>query len=117
MSAAATGLMRFVGMTLQVEPVARAPVVGQPKEVRTTLLPLAVPEKGLKITVFAAAAMLVRFVINSEKSPRRIAAVGTVKSCGSAMLSLRCSYENRKKVRSRPLYILGTNTGPFSTPP
>ncbi len=87
----ATGLNRLDGIMLQVELAGSAPEVGQPKEVRTTLLPLCTPEKGLKITVFAGSAMLLRFTISAEKSPLRIANVGTVKSCGSAMLSFRRS--------------------------
>ncbi len=90
-------------MMLQVEFAGNAPEVGQPNDVRTTLLPLCMPENGLKITVFAAAAMLLRLTISAEKSPRRIASVGTVKICGSAMLSFRRSYETKKNVRSRPL--------------
>ena len=70
---------------------------------RTTLLPLCCPENGLKITVFAELAMLLRLTISAEKSPRRIASVGTVKICGSATLSLSRSYETRKNVRSVPL--------------
>ena len=48
--------------------------------------------------VFAAFATLVRSVINAEKSPLRIAAVGTEKSWGSAVLSSSRSYEKRKNV-------------------
>ena len=70
---------------------------------RTTFEPLCVPENGLKITVFAELVILVRLAIRAEKSPRRIASVGTVKICGSATLSLRRSYEARKNVRSLPL--------------
>src|SRR5688572_25605856 len=98
---AATGLIRLLGIMLQVEFAGSAPEVGQPNDVRTTLLPCCTPENGLKITVFAEAAMLFLFTINAEKSPRRIASVGTVNICGSATLSLRRSYETRKKVRSR----------------
>src|SRR5829696_1625753 len=98
-------------MMLQVEFAATAPEVGQPKEVRTTLLPLCWPENGLKITVFAELAILLRLTIRAEKSPRRIASVGTVKICGSAMLSLRRSYETRKNVRSATLSIFGKATG------
>jgi len=75
-------------MMLQVELLGSAPEVGQPNELRTTLLPLCTPENGLKITVFPALAMLLRLTMSAEKSPRRMASVGTVKICGSAMLSL-----------------------------
>ncbi len=88
---------------LQVELAGNAPDVGQLNELRTTLLPLCVPENGLKITVFAEFAMLVRLTISAEKSPRRMASVGTVKTCGSATLSFKRSYETRKNVRSCPL--------------
>ncbi len=88
---AATGLISALGMMLHVELEANAPEVGHPNDVRTTLLPLCVPENGLKITVFPAFAMLLRLTMSAEKSPRRIASVGTVKICGSAMLSLKRS--------------------------
>ena len=78
-------------MMLQVEFAATAPDVGQPKEVRTTLLPLVRPVNGLKMTVLAGSAMFARLTIKAEKSPFLIAAVGTVKTCGSATLSKRCS--------------------------
>ena len=78
-------------MMLQVEFDATAPEVGQPKDVRTTLVPLCTPENGLKITVFAESVMLLRLTISAEKSPRLMASVGTVKICGSAMLSFRRS--------------------------
>src|SRR5215510_4951740 len=103
-------------MMLQVELTGNAPEVGQLKELRTTLLPFCTPENGLKITVFAEEAMLLRLTIRAEKSPRLIASVGTVKICGSATLSFRRSYETRKNVRSRPLSIFGDETGPLKTP-
>ena len=53
-------------MMLQVEFAATAPDVGQPNELRTTLLPLCCPENGLKITVFAQFAMLLRLTISAE---------------------------------------------------
>ena len=47
MSAVATGLKSADGIILQVELAETAPEVGQPNDVRTTLLPLVVPENGL----------------------------------------------------------------------
>src|ERR1043166_2419322 len=101
MSAAAIGLIRFEGMMLHVELAAPAPDVGRPREVRVTFLPLCLPENGLKMTVFAGSLMLLRLTMSEEKSPLRIACVGTVKSCGSATLSKRCSWEKRKEGRPR----------------
>src|SRR5262245_8954690 len=55
--------------------------------------------------------------VSSEKSPLRMAVVGTVASWALLRTHGMDSALNRKKVRLRPSYTLGRITGPEKVPP
>jgi hypothetical protein len=54
--------------------------------------------------VFAAFAMLLRLTIRAEKSPRRIASVGTVKICGSGDVVFKTLVRDEEE-RAVPAFV------------